>query len=292
MGSKKADANTLAKEVKEFIVNQGADLVGIASAKNLNKKAPRGHRPEDFLPGAQAAVIMGIHMLDTLFHELPSRTDIWSDIFMYANGLVRSSEWKLTKFLESKGFRALPCLGSYPAETQKAPVSLKHFGEEAGLGVFALSNLLVTPEFGPRVRLSGVITDAPLAHDKPLSSNPCKEAQSRCKLACVRGCPTEALATNGKIKRAECYKYYFILPCHGLYQETGINWRCGLCITNCPVGSKVAWNGYKLEPEARKKKSLEITTLNEEELAGRMRLYYSRRKLKPELIVSMENPPI
>jgi len=292
MGSKRDDSKALAEDVKEFVRNQGADLVGVASAKNLNKKAPMGRRPEDFLTGAKAVVIMGIHMLDTLFHELPARTDIWSDYFMYAMGLVRSLEWKLTKLLESKGFRALPCLGPYPAETQKAPVSLKHFGAEAGLGVFALSNLLVTPEFGPRVRLSGVITDAPLAHDQPLSNDPCKETQPKCKFACVRGCPVEALATNGEIKRAECYKYYFILPCHGLYQETGINWRCGLCITNCPVGSKVLWNGYKLEPESRKKKSLEITALNEEELTGRMRLYYSRRKLKPELIVFKDNPPI
>ena len=37
MGSNKADANTSANEVKEFIINQRADLVDIASAKNLNK---------------------------------------------------------------------------------------------------------------------------------------------------------------------------------------------------------------------------------------------------------------
>jgi len=37
VGSNKADANTLSKEVKEFIINEGADLGSIASAQSLNK---------------------------------------------------------------------------------------------------------------------------------------------------------------------------------------------------------------------------------------------------------------
>lgn len=35
MGSNESGANTLAKKVKEFIINQGADLVGIASAHKV-----------------------------------------------------------------------------------------------------------------------------------------------------------------------------------------------------------------------------------------------------------------
>jgi len=205
---------------------------------------------------------------------------------------VRGLEWRLTKHLESRGFRAMPCLGPYPPETQKAPASLKHYAVEAGLGVFAVNNLLVTPQFGPRVRLSGVITDAPLVPDPVLTSNPCHQAQGQCKFACVTGCPADALSTSGHIRRAECYKYYFKLPCFGVYQEPGRNWRCGLCITNCPVGSKVLWHGYKLDPEGRKKKSLELTAFSKEELAERMRLYFSRRKISTELMADQDTPPL
>jgi epoxyqueuosine reductase len=287
-----SEATGFAGEIKEILRKQGADLVGIASAESLNKKAPPGYRPEDFLPGAQSAVMIGLHMLDTVFNELPERTDIYTDYFMYAQGRVRGLEWHLTRFLESKGFRAMPCLGPSPSDLQKAPISLKHFAVEAGLGVFALSNLLVTPEFGPRVRLGGVITEASLAHDQPLNINPCAEAQSQCESGCVKGCPAEALSISGQMKRAECYKYYFKLPCYPLYQESGRNWRCGLCITNCPVGSQVFRGGYKHDPEGRKKRSLELTTLSEEELSKRIQIYFHRRKLAPELIVDKYTPPL
>lgn len=281
-----------ANEVKEFVRNMGADLVGIASAERLNKKAPPGYSPEDFLPGARSAVIMGIHMLDTVFNELPERTDIYTDYFMYAQARGRWLEWSLTRFLESRRFRALPCMGPSPADIQRAPVSLKHFGVEAGLGVFAVNNLLVTPEFGPRVRLSGVVTDPSLDPDQPLERNPCKEAQPQCEFACVRGCPADALSASGQMKREECYKYYFKLPCYGLYQESGRNWRCGLCITNCPVGSQVMSEEYQLDPEGRKKRSLELFALSEEELTEKLRLYFSRRKIAPELIADKNTPSL
>jgi len=53
----------------------------------------------------------------------------------------------------------------------------------AGLGRIGWSGNLVTEEYGARVVLNSIITDAELIPDKPLAKNPCKQ----CKL-CERSC--------------------------------------------------------------------------------------------------------
>ncbi|GIS71288.1 MAG: hypothetical protein CM1200mP10_08650 [Candidatus Neomarinimicrobiota bacterium] len=39
---------------------------------------------------------------------------------------------------------------------------------QAGLGEYGRHGLLITKEFGPRVRIGKIFTDLPLAHDKPI----------------------------------------------------------------------------------------------------------------------------
>ncbi|MHA1791724.1 MAG: hypothetical protein ACTSVI_03705 [Promethearchaeota archaeon] len=63
----------------------------------------------------------------------------------------------------------------------------------AGLGIIEKINLLITPEFGPRILLRGFLTEAPLNGRKSIfdSSQPCH----RCPVpfACVRASSTGAL---------------------------------------------------------------------------------------------------
>ena len=40
---------------------------------------------------------------------------------------------------------------------------------KAGLGEYGRLGLLITPEFGPRVRIGKIFTDLPLSHDEPRS---------------------------------------------------------------------------------------------------------------------------
>ncbi|NIN53631.1 MAG: hypothetical protein GTN80_11080 [Nitrososphaeria archaeon] len=50
-----------ADAVKNYAKSGGAHLVGVASSDRL-KGAPKGHRPEDLLSGAESVVVMALRI--------------------------------------------------------------------------------------------------------------------------------------------------------------------------------------------------------------------------------------
>lgn len=64
------------------------------------------------------------------------------------------------------------------------PFSHRYAAFAAGLGAIGWNGNLMTPEFGCRVYLSSVITDAELEPDGPLEENPC----DHCNI-CLKACP-------------------------------------------------------------------------------------------------------
>ena len=66
---------------------------------------------------------------------------------------------------------------------------------QAGLGEYARNQLLITPEFGPRLRFSKIFTDMPLKSDKPRRPGVAKFCDICTK--CVDACPVKALPSGG-----------------------------------------------------------------------------------------------
>jgi len=62
---------------------------------------------------------------------------------------------------------------------------------QAGLGELGRNGLLITPEFGPRIRLSKVITDLPLMPDSPIDTGVI-EFCGICK-KCADTCPSRSI---------------------------------------------------------------------------------------------------
>jgi epoxyqueuosine reductase len=69
----------------------------------------------------------------------------------------------------------------------------------AGLGCIGKNNMLVTAEYGPRVRLRAMFTDELLPETGPVNFDPCKD----CSIPCRNMCPQDAFA-NGAYTRALC----------------------------------------------------------------------------------------
>ena len=65
---------------------------------------------------------------------------------------------------------------------------------QAGLGEYARNQLLITPEFGPRLRFSKIFTDMPLESDKPRRPGVAKFCDICTK--CVDACPVKALPSG------------------------------------------------------------------------------------------------
>ena len=145
----------------------------------------------------------------------------------------------LAEFIRGLGYQAIPCVND---TAQSVPFAL-----DAGIGELGRLNKLVTPEFGPAVRLCKVITDLPMAYDKPIDFG-LVEFCKRCK-KCAEACPSRALSfddepgfkTRGPWNNPG-HKAWFedSYKCLEYWQKS--NSACGVCLASCPYtkGSQ-AW---------------------------------------------------
>ncbi|MEE4603874.1 MAG: hypothetical protein V2J65_21510 [Desulfobacteraceae bacterium] len=76
-----------------------------------------------------------------------------------------------------------------PYGIDKGGIGLKDAAVLAGLGVIGKNNLLITPRYGPRVRLRALALQAKLSETGPLDFDPC----STCDMPCRQICPQKAL---------------------------------------------------------------------------------------------------
>ncbi len=122
-------------------------------------------------------------------------------------------------------------------QTLSLDFSHKLVATRAGLGWIGKSGLLITYEFGPRVRLVSVLVDYPVDYcRKPVLQSECQD----CDL-CVRHCPANALI--GKewditTRREEIFDAFACREkCRELGGRIGKGIRlCGICISVCPFG--------------------------------------------------------
>ncbi len=245
----------LTQEVKQFVLDQGMDLVGVAPADRLNALTPEGYnRPEDILPECNSSIVVALRWSDPLVDGLPELRAMYSRMMIMMNNQIDQILLHVARFITKKGFLALPVHASDPYDLSelKGILSHKHAAVQAGLGEFGLSNLLLTPQFGPRQRFGQVLTNAKLLPDKPLSSYLCESTIPECHFACIHICPKNLIPHEYErdpdimktvvwrgtdIDKSGCSYYQDRgLPRMG---RNGYTFRCGLCIHACPVGSEV-----------------------------------------------------
>jgi len=71
-----------------------------------------------------------------------------------------------------------------PYHVEKGGTYLKDSAVMAGLGCIGKNNILVTPEYGPRIRLRAIALDAELPSTGPRQFNPCADCEEFCRRAC------------------------------------------------------------------------------------------------------------
>ncbi len=193
-------------ELKQLLLKDGVDLVGIASVDRFAKALP-GCKPTDLMPRARAVISLAIRVPRGAVESANPRltTNAWN----MANAELNRVAFRATRFLEDRGYRTIIIPPFIPVEMQEkhglaGELSLKHAAAAAGIGVMGFSGLLLTPQFGPRQRLGAVVTDAPLEADPLLEVDFC----SSCKKHCVSACPVKALKGEQELDKLRCMDQY------------------------------------------------------------------------------------
>lgn len=216
------------ERLKEKIVGWGGSLVSFADLESLLPK-----RWQSFSSGISIAV----RLSDSIINEIAEGpTLLYAHHYRVLNAFLDSITLKTTHYLQSKRFQAIPIPASQTVDTEnlEGEISHKMVGTRAGLGWIGKNALLITQQWGPRIRLATVLTDAPLDSGQPIAADSCGKCRE-----CVMKCPVQAIkGVNWTIESLRmdllladrCFKR--ITQNQALVGEP----ICGICVSVCPIG--------------------------------------------------------
>jgi epoxyqueuosine reductase len=149
---------------------------------------------------------------------------------------------RAVRFLKSRGYRTL----AIPPDSDRGKGTFvsklyslfnhKMAATSAGLGWIGKNGLLISPDYGPRLSLASVLTDAPLAPDKPVEHSLC----GSCTL-CMTYCPSQAITGSEWSRSSPFVELVKLSACRShkaTKRVTDGKPNCGLCINICPYGRR------------------------------------------------------
>ncbi|MEM7429775.1 MAG: reductive dehalogenase domain-containing protein [Pseudomonadota bacterium] len=232
------DPASESREIKRIAKLFGADLVGIAEVD------PRWHytarvdvrdfteAPNDLPDGITHVIVMGHAMDSELVDTYPSALAGASTGLEYSH--EASIVIQLSSYIRNLGFEAVASMND---TALVIPYAIK-----AGLGEYGRNQMVITPEFGPRVRFSKIFTSLPLEADTPRALG----IRQYCEICtrCADACPPRALPFGGPsdqpvnqstipgVKKwsADCEK------CFGYWAK--LKTDCAICMRVCPFNLK------------------------------------------------------
>ncbi len=289
----------------------GADLVGIADGATLDAHPPdpaNPQRPSDITALDAGRVIVLARRLNAGVARIAG----WGDRHKFYNDelaltALEEASLSLVYWLEDQGYPAIIVPpthtdpwrhGDDPRTHQTTLLSLPHAAVEAGLGTLGLNLQLITPEFGPRVLLTAVLSSVDVACDRPMQAALCKGPSCG---RCLKTCPGDAVRQWDRDWQAcDTYRspYGFAKLTEHLDRliqadsadarktllrsETSFNlWQsilrgsgaitgCRRCADVCPVGADYALVADALEsiPESTPAKEARLATMADDPQAG------------------------
>ena len=237
------------RELEEFARNLGAEIYGVASAGAF-ERFPKKPQPSKFVPDAKSVIIIGMPFTPEIYDTvakpwLAAITKKRSDeggvsgknsnrppegverYFMGDENTILTHEvgligYKMAWKLHREGEQTFYFPAPFKQDTRFRTAAFQFTPAMylAGLGQMGFNCSILTPEFGPRIWVTTIITTKDLPAGQPMEPifyedcNDCKE--------CVKRCPSKAL--NGK-----GWKNVFQCASYGC---------CGTCLAVCPIGKE------------------------------------------------------
>ncbi|MBW1717188.1 MAG: reductive dehalogenase [Deltaproteobacteria bacterium] len=224
----------ITQQMKEAAVYYGASRAGICK---LNRDWLFSHNYDykkdkseilDIDERIKTAVVMIFEMSSENISKSPAIQASIESGFGYSRMAFTSSS--LAQCIRMLGYTAIPA-GNDTALS--IPLAI-----DAGLGQLGRNGLLVTPEYGARVRIAKVLTDMPLKPDKPIDfgltefCDTCRQCALNCRADAISfdnmSSQGPSLSNNGGVMK------WYLHPkkCYQFWSENALD--CSTCISSCP----------------------------------------------------------
>jgi epoxyqueuosine reductase len=232
----------LSNRLQELADSLGLDYLGVADT------APAAgvirEQGGELVASFPRAISIGIILPHAVVDQLPYRSDpaVAMNYLHHAYDVINErldmATSRMSSVLQRSGHRTLPVPAKEHHDEERLCSIFSHklAAHLAGLGWIGKSCLLVTPEVGPRVRWSTVLTDAPLQS----TGVPMDERCGKCR-ECVDICPVKAFTGQPFVTGEPREIRYDARACEKYFDELIKEGRlpaCGLCLYTCPFGRK------------------------------------------------------
>jgi len=184
-----SDPLEMTRVIKKAALYMGASAVGICRVDRRwiysHRFDPRtmAHTAIDDIPESFVHAVVMLHEMDyTLMRTAPAYGENAATGRGYSMMAFMASS--VAHFIRDLGYGAIPCGND---TTLSIPMAM-----DAGLGEIGRNGLLIAPGFGPRVRISKVLTDLPLVADAPIEIG----VRRMCEVCgkCAEVCPGKAIS--------------------------------------------------------------------------------------------------
>jgi epoxyqueuosine reductase len=240
-------SNTLTTDLINYAESFAGIQAGIARLKDVLdgascKAEPDNHtkkiglnpaQDESWPIWAQSILVLGLH-----HPEDDPRLDYWERGNTWGNRRLRDIGDMVQHWLRWTHHLASHHL---PYHVEKGGVFLKDAAVLAGLGIIGRNNLLIHPQWGPRIRLRAILLENEFPPTAALTGfSPCDD----CRIFCQKACPRKAFpkgAYNRQLCNAQMNADLQNKVPYGELQDNGKRERviryCRLCETACPAGA-------------------------------------------------------
>ncbi len=162
----------------------------------------------------------------------PTMTQMASTHIMYSR--IAYTAASIAEFLRGLGYNAIPSAND---TALNIPLAI-----DAGLGQLGRNAKLINPIYGPRCRISKIITDLPLAVDTPIDFGVTEYCET-CKI-CAKNCPVKCIPEGPRsYEPVGNFSHQGVLQwqlnheaCRKYWAVEGTN--CGICLAKCPYNQK------------------------------------------------------
>lgn len=216
------------ERLKKKILEWGGTLIGFGDLGGLTPKSWRS---------LETGVSIIIQLSNPIIDDISNGPTLtYAYHYHTTNQLLDSIAAKASNLIQSWGYQALPIPASQIVDDNELSglISHKMVATRAGLGWIGKNALLITPKYGPRVRLVSILTDAPMKTSEPISEGRCGEC-----MLCVEVCPARALKGKNWTLNTKREDLMDASLCHEVTcqnKEVLGEKICGMCISVCPFG--------------------------------------------------------